>query len=87
MNKYFSIGIRAVIGIFAATIGAGAFLGAYYLTGIGGLSLAWFATINPPYFKEKTNASYWLAFSAWIILFLILSYMDMDSGVTSSAPG
>ena len=77
--------VRTIIGVFAATIGAGAILGAYHLTGVGGLSLAWFATINPAYFKEKTNASYWLAFSAWVIVFLILSYMDMGPGVTSSA--
>jgi hypothetical protein len=85
MENIFSIAIRTIIGLFAVVVGVGAFLEGFYLTWIGGISLALLATVNPPNFKTKWNVSFWLVFSAWIILFLVFSAIDMKSGVSVSA--
>lgn len=79
MSKILSIAVRTIIGVFATIVGAGAFLSASFLTGAGGISLALLATVNPPQFKEKFNVSFWLVFFSWIVLFLVLSYIDMKS--------
>ena len=81
MSKVLTISIRIVVGVFAAIVGAGAFLSAQYLTGLGGISLALLATANPSNFRERWNVSFWLVFVAWILLFLLLSYLDMSRGV------
>lgn len=79
MEKFISIGVRTLVGLFAVLIGSGAFLEAQYLTGIGGISLALLATANPPRFKEKWKVSYWFVFVGWIVIFLLLSYIDASA--------
>lgn len=79
LPKLLSIAIRTLIGVFAALVGSGAFLSASYLTGIGGIGLALLATANPPRFKERWKVSFWLVFVAWILLFLMWSYVDMSA--------
>lgn len=80
MPKLISIGVRTIIGLFAMLIGAGAFLSAHYITGIGGIGLALLATVNPPLFKEKYKVSFWLVFIACLFLFVAWSYIDMKQG-------
>lgn len=79
MAKFISISIRTLVGLFAVLIGSGAFLEAQYLTGIGGISLALLATVNPPSFTEKLKASYWFVFVGWMVIFLLLSYVDASA--------
>lgn len=84
MKKFLSIATRTVIGFFAAIIAAGAFLEGGYFTWIGGVVLALFATVNPENISKRTNVSYVLAFVAFSLLFLALSFIDMNRGVGAS---